>query len=182
MCVCVCVCACVRVRVNVATCVQLEPPPTAHPCLSGCIALFEKLNAKYDAEVAAKACTPIKVTLSDGKVLDVYSCCGLHAQTSHHHCICCLPPSLSPSVKTAYTRKLLAHPHHPASKEFISSRYGIPLAAPRSLPTPVYRELEVETVATQPLTGPTVNNLVILTIAGSLCVGTVFVYAVVMPV
>ena len=58
---------CVCVRVIVATCVQLEPPPS---CLAGCIALFEKLNAKYDAEVAAKECTPIKVTLSDGKVLD----------------------------------------------------------------------------------------------------------------
>ena len=48
-------------------CVQLEPPPS---CLAGCIALFEKLNAKYDAEVAAKECTPIKVTLLDGKVVD----------------------------------------------------------------------------------------------------------------
>ena len=58
---------CVCVRVNVAMCVQLEPPPS---CLAGCIALFEKLNAKYDAEVAAKECTPIKLTLSDGKVVD----------------------------------------------------------------------------------------------------------------
>ena len=104
----------------------------------------------------------------------------MHSQATTTASVVC--PSLSPSVKTAYTRKLLAHPHKPASKEFISSRYGIPLAAPRSLPTPVYRELEVETVATQPLTGPTVNSLVILTIAGSLCVGTVFAYTVVMPV
>ena len=58
---------CVCIRVNVAMCVQLEPPPS---CLARCIALFEKLNAKYDAEVAAKECTPIKVTLSDGKVVD----------------------------------------------------------------------------------------------------------------
>ena len=34
------------------------------------MAMFEKLNAKYDAEVAAKECTPINVTLSDGKVVD----------------------------------------------------------------------------------------------------------------
>ena len=57
---CTCVNVCVCIRVNVAMCVQLEPPPSY---LGGCIALFEKLNAKYDAEVAAKECTPSKVTL-----------------------------------------------------------------------------------------------------------------------
>ena len=81
----------------------------------------------------------------------------MHRQATTTASVVC--PSLSLSVKTAYTCKLLAHPHNPVSKEFISSRYGIPLASPRSLPTPVYRELEVETVATKPLTGPTVNQL-----------------------
>ena len=82
----------------------------------------------------------------------------LHAPASHLRCICCLP-LLPHSVKAAYTRKLLSHPHNPASKELISSRYGIPLAAPRSLPAPLYRELEVEVVGSKPLTGPTVNQL-----------------------
>ena len=82
----------------------------------------------------------------------------LYAPTSHLCCICCLP-SLPHSVKAAYTRKLLSHPHNPASKELISSRYGIPLAAPRSLPAPLYRELEVEVVGNKPMTGPTVNQL-----------------------
>ncbi len=51
----------------IVTCAQLEPPPSY---LAERLALFEKLKAKYDAEVAAKEHSPIKVALSDGKVID----------------------------------------------------------------------------------------------------------------
>ena len=51
----------------IVTCAQLEPPPSY---LAERLALFEKLKAKYDAEVAAKERSPIKVALSDGKVID----------------------------------------------------------------------------------------------------------------
>ena len=68
-------CMCVSVSVSVSvylhtcecTCAQLEPPPSY---LAERIALFEKLKAKYDTEVAAKEHSPIKVTLSNGKVID----------------------------------------------------------------------------------------------------------------
>ena len=60
---------CMSVYLHTCECTraQLEPPPSY---LVERIALFEKLKAKYDAEVAAKERSPIKVTLSDGKVID----------------------------------------------------------------------------------------------------------------
>ena len=64
---CMCVSVSVYLHTCECTCVQLEPPPSY---LAERIALFEKLKAKYDAEVAAKERSPIKVTLSDGKVID----------------------------------------------------------------------------------------------------------------
>ena len=66
-------CMCVSVSVSVylhtceCTCAQLEPPPSY---LAERIALFEKLKAKYDTEVAAKERSPIKVTLSNGKLIN----------------------------------------------------------------------------------------------------------------
>ena len=49
-------------------CTVGAPPPPSY--LAERIALLEKLKAKYDTEVAAKERSPIKVTLSNGKVID----------------------------------------------------------------------------------------------------------------
>jgi len=46
---------------------QLNPPPGF---IHSRIELFEKLKTEYDAKIAAKDPTPIKVSLSDGKVMD----------------------------------------------------------------------------------------------------------------
>merc|ERR1712048_230261 len=46
---------------------ELDPPPSY---LAERIQLFDELKAKYDAEIAAKARNPIKITLPDGKVVD----------------------------------------------------------------------------------------------------------------
>nr|CAH7720880.1 unnamed protein product [Callosobruchus chinensis] len=46
---------------------ELNPPP---PYIAERLALWDKLKAQYDAEVASKPEQPIKVTLPDGKVVD----------------------------------------------------------------------------------------------------------------
>ena len=70
VCLCLCLCTCTRVNVHVHSWSPPPPPPPPPSYLAERIALFEKLKAKYDTEVAAKERSPIKVTLSNGKVID----------------------------------------------------------------------------------------------------------------
>ena len=46
---------------------QLDPPPAY---IQSRIEMFDRLKAKYDAMLAAKESSPIKVTLPDGKEVD----------------------------------------------------------------------------------------------------------------
>ena len=46
---------------------QLDPPPGY---IQSRIEMFDKLKAEYDAMIAAKEPSPIKVTLPDGKEVD----------------------------------------------------------------------------------------------------------------
>ena len=48
----------------------MDPPPEY---LAGRIALFDKLKAEYDAEIASKPVQTIVVTLPDGKVVEAES-------------------------------------------------------------------------------------------------------------
>ena len=48
----------------------MDPPPEY---LASRIALFDKLKAEYDAEVASKPVQTIAVTLPDGKVVEAES-------------------------------------------------------------------------------------------------------------
>ena len=49
------------------TCMQLDPPPAY---IQSRIEMFDRLKAEYDAMLAAKESSPIKVTLPDGKEVE----------------------------------------------------------------------------------------------------------------
>ena len=65
----------------------MDPPPAY---IASRIAMFDKLKAEYDAEVAAKPAQQIVVTLPDGKVVEAESWRSTPYDVAKEIRLCCV--------------------------------------------------------------------------------------------
>ncbi|XP_048583343.1 threonine--tRNA ligase 1, cytoplasmic isoform X2 [Nematostella vectensis] len=72
---------------------ELDPPPSY---IQSRIEMFDRLKAEYDAEIAAKEKTPIKITLPDGKEIE-----GLSWKTTPYEIACSISQGLADNTVIA---------------------------------------------------------------------------------